>query len=198
MVLVRTQRASRMRRLINSTGVTPVAFVVWRAAREWSPSLWLRNRRHRRAHEHSTPIPPSSLIFSSTGTRDVDWFLSSGRGTARTIREALISIGRPLESFERVFELGCGCGRLLRHWIDVDGPEFYASDYNPRVIEWGRRHFGHVTFAHNELDPPLHFGGGATRLLTFVMPSPCLRTSLNGCRFPGSRNCIESSERTEY
>ena len=159
-MLVRTQHASRFRRLIDSAGLTPVAFVVWRAGREWTPSLWLRNRRHCRAHEHSTPIPPSNLIFSSTGTRDVDWFLNSGHATADTLREALSSIGRPLESFERVFELGCGCGRLLRQWIDVDGPEFYACDCNPRVIEWGRTHFGHVTFAQNNLEPPLRFLAG--------------------------------------
>jgi len=120
-----------------------------------------RNRRLRKAHEQTTPIPPSHLIFSSTGTRDVDWYLSSGRVTAGALRGALASIGRPLQSFERVLEFGCGCGRLLRQWIDVSGPEFFASDYNTRVIEWGRRHFGHVTFGQNELEPPLPWKASA-------------------------------------
>jgi SAM-dependent methyltransferase len=143
----------------------PVAFVVWRTVREWSPSLILRNRRHRRAHEHTTPIPPSQLIFSATGTRDVDWFLSSGRATAAALRGALSSVGRPLESFERVFELGCGCGRVLRQWINVDGPEFFASDYNWQGVKWGREHFGHVTFAENDIRPPLPYEAGAFDLV---------------------------------
>jgi SAM-dependent methyltransferase len=103
------------------------------------------------------PIPPGSLIFSATGSRDVQWFLDSGGQTASAFRSALDSIGRPLESFEEVFELGCGCGRVLRQWAAVTGPRFHASDYNPKGVEWGKRFLPHVSFSTNDLEPPLPF-----------------------------------------
>lgn len=131
--------------------------------RELRPALISRNARLRRHHNHKDGIgiPPASLIFSATGTRDVGWFLSSGVATARTIREALLSIGRPLETFRDVFELGCGCGRVLRQWVDVKGPTFSASDYNPRGVAWAERNLGFVSFAENNLGPPLPFEAGA-------------------------------------
>jgi methyltransferase family protein len=158
---VRTQRASKIRRLIGSTGALPLAFTAWRTLREWSPKLFMRNRQLRREFALQTPIPPSSLVFSATGSRDVDWFLSSGGQTAGALRGALDSIGRPIESFSGVFEWGCGCGRVLRQWSSVDGPHFSASDYNPRGVEWCRSNLGFVSLRTNNLAPPLAFDTGS-------------------------------------
>lgn len=151
------QRASRLRRAISVTGLLPLAFVIWRTAREWSPRLVARNAALRKKNADSLPIPPSSLIFSATGTRDVQWFLDSGEQTAGALRDALKRIGRPLESFSSVFELGCGCGRVLRQWANVEGPNFFASDYNPAGVSWGQDHLGFVSFSTNRLEPPLQF-----------------------------------------
>jgi SAM-dependent methyltransferase len=107
------------------------------------------------------PVPPSSLIFSATGTRDVEWFLKSGFETASAFRAALESVGRPIESFSHVFELGCGCGRVLRQWSQLEGPAFYASDYNPLGVEWGKRHLDFVSFGTNDLEPPLRYASGS-------------------------------------
>jgi len=152
-----TQRASKARRVIKSIGLLPAAFVIWRTVREWSPKLVVANARKRRQFKAILPIPPSNLIFSATGTRDVDWFLSSGEKTAESFRHALKSIHRPIESFEDVFEFGCGCGRVLRQWSQVEGPNFHASDYNPAGVEWARRHLSFVTLSTNELRPPLKY-----------------------------------------
>lgn len=152
---IKTQRASRLRRLADSLGILPLAFVVWRNLREWTPALAVRNHQIRRQFQNFSPIPPGRLIFSSTGSRDVEWFLESGEATAAAFRLALQSIGRPITSFEAVFELGCGCGRVLRHWVHERGPKFYASDYNQKVISWARKNLGFVSFVTNDLKPPL-------------------------------------------
>ena len=153
----KTQRATLIRRVASRSGMLPAAFVIWRTLREWTPSLVLRNRRLRKKHESGIPVPPGNLLFSATGSRDVNWFLSSGESTASAFREALTSIDRPIESFGKIFELGSGCGRVLRQWADVKGPRFFASDYNPRGIEWGRSNLPFVSFAVNKLEPPLPF-----------------------------------------
>lgn len=101
------------------------------------------------------PIPPDSLIFSATGTRDVEWFLRSGETFSIALRSALSEIGRPIESFTRVLDFGCGSGRVMRHWAAVTGPAFYGSDYNPRSVAWDVQHLPFATFATNSLEPPL-------------------------------------------
>lgn len=159
--MVKMQRASRVRRFVSSVGLLPVAFVVWRTVRELSPRLLLQNRRLRRRQQNRIPIPPGHLIFSATGTRDVSWFLDSGVATAGAFRDGLDSVGRPLESFESVFELGCGCGRVLRQWLDVEGPRFQASDYNPAGVEWCHDNIGFVTVSTNKLEPPLQYATGS-------------------------------------
>jgi SAM-dependent methyltransferase len=152
-----TQRVTKLRRAARSVGLLRIAFVAWRHVRFWKPRILVNNRRLRNVGRGNTPIPPGSLIFSATGSRDVQWFLDSGSQTAGAFRSALDSIGRPLESFEDVFELGCGCGRVLRQWADVKGPRFHASDYNPKGVEWGKRFLKHVSFSTNDLQPPLPF-----------------------------------------
>ena len=155
------QRASRARRIVAATGLLPAAFVVWRTIREWSPKLVVANAQKRHEFKATLPVPPGSLIFSATGTRDVEWFLRSGVQTAASFRTALESIGRPIESFKAVFELGCGCGRVLRQWSQVEGPSFHASDYNPAGVNWARKHLLYVSFGTNSLEPPLRYDSGS-------------------------------------
>jgi SAM-dependent methyltransferase len=161
MAIAKTQRATQLRRRITQLGLLPVAFVAWRTMREWSPQLLLRNRRLRKAYYDRTRIPPGNLIFSATGTRDVTWFLESGERMAAAFRSALESIDRPIETFESVFELGCGCGRVMRQWNDVEGPGFFGSDYNPAGIDWAKENIGFASFAVNGLEPPLRYADGA-------------------------------------
>lgn len=151
---------SRLRRIISRIGLLPVAFVVWRTLREWSPALVRRNRDLRKRGLGALPIPPNSLIFSATGTRDVYWFLESGALASEAFRSALQKHGRPLDSLESVLDFGCGCGRVMRHWKDIEGPRFSGCDYNPKAIQWDRENLQFANFAKNELEPPLPFGTG--------------------------------------
>jgi Methylase involved in ubiquinone/menaquinone biosynthesis len=148
---------SRLRRIISRLGLLPVAFVVWRTLREWSPSLVKRNRDLRKRAGTGMPIPPDSMIFSSTGTRDVRWFLESGASAAGAFRAALRDLGRPMESLQSVLDFGCGCGRVIRHWADLEGTRICGCDYNPSVIEWDTENLRFAVFAKTELQPPLLF-----------------------------------------
>jgi methylase of polypeptide subunit release factors len=112
-----------------------------------------RNRAARR--KHRLPIPPSSLIFSATATRDVEWFLQSGEASARAFREALSDIGRPLETFEHALDFGCGSGRVLRQWAGLTKPVFYGTDYNRKAVNWVNKNLEFTTALDNNLDPPL-------------------------------------------
>lgn len=91
------------------------------------------------------PLPPYSLAFR-VGMTDYDGFLKIGSAVKQHILQAL-----PEEfSFEskRVYEFGCGSGRVLRHFLpEAETCEFWGSDLDYPSIEWLGKH----------LSPPFYF-----------------------------------------
>jgi len=65
--------------------------------------------------------------------------------------------GPIVETMQAVLELGCGCGRVLRYWGSVHGPEIHGTDYNPRLIEWYRQNLPFAHYGLNALYPPLAY-----------------------------------------
>jgi SAM-dependent methyltransferase len=164
----RTQNVTRVRRLLNAMGLLPLAFRVWRAIRFWRPSRIVADHRLRAAAPPDAPIPPSSLLLVTAATPDVEWFLKTGEATASAFRDALSSIGRPIESFAAVLDFGCGCGRVLRQWRGVAGPAFFGTDYNPRLVQWCQRSVHNACVSKNELTPPLTYDAGTFDLVYAV------------------------------
>jgi SAM-dependent methyltransferase len=153
-----TQLESRLRRYVARFGLLNVAFLVWRTAKTWTPSTIRKNMAARR--KSPLPVPPDSLIFSATATRDVEWFLQSGEAFASALRNALIEAGRPLESFSRVLDFGCGTGRVVRQWATLKGPDVFGCDYNARSVAWNKQNLKFASFGQNRLEPPLPYSAG--------------------------------------
>jgi len=104
------------------------------------------------------PIPPTKLIFLVTISKEVSWFLHTGRICADSILYVLQKNGLRLEDFSSVLDFGCGCGRVLRHWKSVKGPQFYGTDCNPELIRWCQEKLvGLADFKTNNLTPPLDY-----------------------------------------
>jgi SAM-dependent methyltransferase len=137
-------------------GLLPTAFVVWRTIREWRPSIIAQNARARRTAVGNLPIPPGNLLFAINASRSVEWFLRTGEQSAECFRTALTGINRPMESFEDVLDFGCGCGRVLRQWMDTKGPRFHGTDYNPDLVRWDRQNLP-FDVQLNGLEPPLPY-----------------------------------------
>jgi SAM-dependent methyltransferase len=154
-----TQLQSRVRRYITRLGLLPATFFVWRTLKTWTPSTIRQNRTARR--KSALPIPPDSLIFSATATRDVAWFLKTGEEFAAALRNALVEAGRPIESFSRILDFGCGSGRVIRQWAALKGPAVFGCDYNPRAVAWTRKNLDFARFSQNSLEPPLPYDAGS-------------------------------------
>lgn len=107
------------------------------------------------------PIPPARLLFVTSATSDVGWFFKSGEATRQAFTRALEGIGRPIESFRSVLDFGCGCGRMLRQWRDVEGPRFFGTDYNAQLASWCSANLDHAAVGRNALIPPLSYGDRA-------------------------------------
>jgi SAM-dependent methyltransferase len=106
------------------------------------------------------PVPPPRLRVEVAGTPGLEWFLESGRQQAAIIRSAAERNGVPLERTRALLDFGCGCGRVLRHWAGLDGPEIHGSDYNERLVGWCAANLPFVKASVNQLEPPLRFEDG--------------------------------------
>jgi SAM-dependent methyltransferase len=103
------------------------------------------------------PIPPGELIYLVAAHRNPAWFLRGGGTAAEAIRGTLARHGLELSRMGAVLDFGCGVGRIMRHWRRVRGPRFHGTDYNPRLVEWCRKHLGFAEFEVNTLDGGLPY-----------------------------------------
>jgi len=98
------------------------------------------------------------LQFRVAGNRDNQGFLNIGERCANDVRTTLQRLGRPLKSFRRILDFGCGCGRTIR-WLDRMGwrTQLYGSDVDGDAISWCQKYIRFAKFACNGHKPPLPF-----------------------------------------
>jgi SAM-dependent methyltransferase/CBS domain-containing protein len=97
------------------------------------------------------------LIMGPNAPRRWLWkqFYESGARTADDFRQVLTANGADLSDFKAILDFGCGCGRVLRHWRDLDTARLHGSDYNPALVEWCRRNMPFADFEVNDAAPGL-------------------------------------------
>ncbi|MEP6909323.1 MAG: class I SAM-dependent methyltransferase [Actinomycetota bacterium] len=120
-----------------------------------------RGRGADRSDDDGLPVPPPTLRTVVAGTPGLAWFLEGGREQAAIVREALERHGPPLGELERMLDFGCGCGRVIRHWAQLAGPEIHGSDYNGRLVRWCESNLTFARFSVNDLSPPLDYEFGS-------------------------------------
>lgn len=139
-------------------GISAIAYRLYGFFRDLRPAMISRNLRVRKAGApDGFPIPPPHLLFLVSGGRDVDWFLSSGRAGWEALRETLHDQGYEIAQFNSVLDFGCGCGRVLRHWHGVLGPQVFGCDYNPKLTRWATSALPFTSVSTNSPEPPLQY-----------------------------------------
>jgi hypothetical protein len=124
------------------------------------------------------PTPPREMVALVAGAALPGYFYRSGVQSATWIREALARNDIDIRSLGSMLDFGCGCGRVVRQWRDLDGVDVAGSDYNPYLISWCRENLEFATFKVNGLEPPLDFASDTFDVCTSSRSSP-ISTSLN-------------------
>jgi SAM-dependent methyltransferase len=112
------------------------------------------------------PLPPPRLRLLVDGrSADAGLFLEVGAQLCDSIQGAAAESGAPVGEMRAILDFGCGCGRVARHWAEVEGPEIYGCDYNPNLVAWCRDSLPHLRVTCNELGPPTPYVSGSFDLI---------------------------------
>ncbi len=102
------------------------------------------------------PLPPPHLRFKVIANKDPNDFLKAHE-IIKNFNHILIKNGKSLNELTTVLDLGCGCGRVTRHWSKFKNTKIYGSDYNPELINWCKNNLTFGSFNINNLEPPLEY-----------------------------------------
>jgi SAM-dependent methyltransferase len=105
-----------------------------------------------RMGQDGLPLPPSRLMRLVAASDDVTWFLEGGELAASSMRAVLARNGVTIEHLGAILDFGCGAGRVLRHWKDLNGPALHGTDYNPELIAWCVANLPFAEFRVNRLN----------------------------------------------
>jgi SAM-dependent methyltransferase len=110
------------------------------------------------------PYPPPEMVRLvagiSTPHRFYQRFVQGGAQVANRIIKLLARNECSFEHTGAVLDFGCGCGRVMRSWKDLDGPRLHGTDYNPFLVEWCRHNLSFAEFSVNGLEPGLDHADG--------------------------------------
>ncbi|HKP89120.1 MAG TPA: class I SAM-dependent methyltransferase [Thermoleophilaceae bacterium] len=112
----------------------------------------------RRGGEYAgLPMPPARLRVMVDSGGDPQRFHRVGALNRDTILRTLERAGTEIASLGSILDFGCGCGRVARHWANLDGPELHGCDYNPELVDWCRANLEFMEARVNGLEPPLPY-----------------------------------------
>jgi SAM-dependent methyltransferase len=96
-------------------------------------------KRMSRAHSASHTVSYRLVGFSAV--RKIDLILQATQG-------------RGIETFQRILDWGCGCGRVLRYLTDISGPLVMGADIDSDNLQWLSANIPAATYVQLALHPP--------------------------------------------
>lgn len=113
------------------------------------------------AEEKGKYFPPARLRNRVHGSPSRKDFFSVGKKSAEDIAAAAGLAGRKIESFRKILDFGCGCGRTLVRMRELADPsaELCGTDIDREAIEWCSRNLDFASFGANNALPKTKYEG---------------------------------------
>jgi cyclopropane fatty-acyl-phospholipid synthase-like methyltransferase len=122
--------------------------------------------RKDRLNGNRAHLPPPELRYRVSASPDAEAFIAVGKRCAADIQSALQKVGRELDSFPRILDFGCGCGRTLVHVRSLaTAAQFDGTDIDAKAIEWCKHNLNFASFSLSKETPPIDFGSDTFDLI---------------------------------
>jgi len=148
-------------RALGRLGLVGPAYAGYQRWQTWQSD----RRRTATTAADGLPIPSQRLFVLIGGTITVASFLRKGEIAASLVRDCTEADGARLEELEDILDLGVGCGRVARHWKDLEGPRLHGCDINAELLEWVAENLPFIAVRRNEVVPPLPYADGSMDLV---------------------------------
>ena len=103
---------------------------------------------------NNLPIPPARLRHRVSSRFSAGNYLLVGANVSRDIRKILGQEGINIGDLQSVLDFGCGCGRVIRFFGDVQN--LWGTDIDAKAIAWCEKNLP-GSFAVNDPMPPTRF-----------------------------------------
>jgi SAM-dependent methyltransferase len=105
------------------------------------------------------PVPPPAFVEKVQGNQDGESYRTLGFRYYRQFVDA-IARHRDVSTVRRLWDWGCGTGRVAAAFLAAGGPEIYGTDIDADAVAWCQAHLRGGRFAHTAPEPPLPFPDG--------------------------------------
>ena len=136
--------------------IHPGRYIYRKLVGYWKNMSWYMRNRSKTASD-GLLFPPPLLCYTVAASYDPNHFFSSGRIGAEAIAEVLKNNGRQIDSFKRILDFGCGCGRITRHWQNLEGAEIFGTDIHSTLVKWSSANLDFADFSINDPKLPLKY-----------------------------------------
>lgn len=103
------------------------------------------------------PLPPGPMMHKVIARGWSQEFLDLGREEVDDMVGYLEKCALKVEDFKSILDFGCGCGRLIRHYLGRTEATLSGTDYNPKLIKWCQKKLKFGKFGINCFLPPLSY-----------------------------------------
>lgn len=100
------------------------------------------------------PLPGRLAMMRIGGTANWQFFFERGKATANVLIDAARDAGADPQSWQRVLDWGCGCGRIARHMPSLTPAAIVGRDIDAYTVKWCAENLD-GDFKRSALSPPL-------------------------------------------
>jgi len=120
------------------------------------------------SNQFDADLMPSPTLRFRAQSQIAHWtqFLNTGLNCAQNIRSALGRIGKRIDQFDKILDFGCGCGRILRWFENIENLGVVrGADIDRGAISWCSNKLPFAEFDLVTEDPPLPYEDNAFDLV---------------------------------